>query len=202
MTASTFPPPPSERDLLSTLRRRIIIDYGKLATLAKGLHVTGLRIGATIGTFDLLHPGHARYLMMAKTQCDVLFVGVDSDRCVKLYKKNESRPIVPEDERLEMVLHTGYADYVTLIDDVDDSGAWEYGLLKVVKPHVFITSIGSYPEQQIEDIATHCKEVLEMDRQAETSTSEKVRQLLLTQRQPLADQLDALAARVRKGDFD
>jgi len=171
-----------------------------MSTLVDGLKVTHARIGATIGSFDFLHPGHARYLMVAKSHCDILIVGADSDATIKTYKKDDSRPIVLEDERLEMLLHTGYPDFVTLVNDVDKEGRWQYGLLEAVRPDVFITSIGSYPDDQLAEIRERCTEVVQLPRQAETSTSEKVRQMMMMQGQSLAKQLRILAARLEAGE--
>jgi len=192
--------PLSARDSLQALRNHIILDYGNLTTLVDGLRVTGMRIGATIGSFDVLHPGHARYLMAAKAYCDVLIVGADSDATIKIYKKDDSRPVVPEDERMEMLLHTGYPDFVTLVKDVDSAGCWRYGLLDAVRPNVFVTSKGSYPDDQLADIRERCEEVIELPRQAETSTSEKVRQMMMWQGKSLAAQLRVMADRLESGE--
>jgi cytidyltransferase-like protein len=188
------------RDGLSILRTRIITDYADLSKLVQGLKVTKQRIGATIGTFDFLHPGHARYLMIAKSHCDILFVGTDTDAVVKAYKKDDTRPIVPQDERLEMLLHTPYVDYASLIMDVDESGKWSYGFLDAIRPDIFITSIGSYTEEQLTNIRERSGEVLELERQAETSTSEKVRRMMISIRKPLSQKLRDLADTVEAGE--
>lgn len=197
----TSSPVDNARDGLTLIQSHIIADYAKLRVLADGLRVTDLRIGATIGTYDMVHIGHLRYLMAAKAQCDILFVGVDSDEVVRTYKKDSKRPVVPQDERLEMILHRGYVDYATLITDVDSDGRWQYGFLDAVRPDVFITSVGSYLPEQLQDIRQRCKDVVELPRQAQTSTSEKVRQLILLQGKGLADQLRTLADRAESGDF-
>jgi len=179
----------------------MILDYSDLRKLVDGLRVTNLRIGATIGSFDFLHPGHARYLMVAKSHCDILIVGADSDATIKTYKKDDSRPVVPEDERMEMLLHTGYPDYVTLVHDVDKDGRWEYGLLEAVHPDVFVTSVGSYPDDQLAEIRERCTEVVQLPRQAETSTSEKVRQMMMMQGKSLATQLRVLVDKLEAGQL-
>jgi D-beta-D-heptose 7-phosphate kinase/D-beta-D-heptose 1-phosphate adenosyltransferase len=189
-----------DRDGLTRLRNHMILDYDKLRILADGLRVTGLRLGATIGSFDMLHCGHSRYLMAAKSQCDILFVAADSDAALQIYKKDPNRPVVPEDERLEMLLHTGYVDYATLISDVDAEGKWQYGFLDAVRPDVFVTSIGSYTDEQLTDIRSRCSDVVELPRQAETSTSEKVRQLMMIQSRGIAAQLRAIADTYENGE--
>ena len=187
-------------EMLLRLNGRIVFGYDDLRKLADGLRVTSLVVGATIGTFDLLHTGHCRYLMAAKAHCDVLFVAADSDDVVKSYKKNPNLPVVPQDERLEMLLHTGYADYVSLITDVDEEGNWQYGFLDAVRPDIFVTSIGSYPETQLADIMKRCREVVELPRQAPTSSSEKVRQMMVVSTKSAAEQLRALAERLDRGE--
>lgn len=197
---ATFPPlSESVRQGLETLNNHFIPDYERLKVLGDGLRVTNLRIGATIGSFDLLHTGHARYLMAAKAACDILFVGVDSDAVIRASNKGEDRPIVPQVERIEMLLHTGYPDYVTLIDDMDAHLHWTYGLLEVVRPQVFVTSIGSYSAKQLEDIRALVPEVLELERQAETSTSEKVRQIVMSKDRSIIGQLEQMITDIKSG---
>ncbi len=70
----------------------------------------------TNGAFDLLHTGHLRYLTYAREQGDCLIIGLNSDASVKRYK-GESRPIVPERERAEMLLGLKVVDYVVIFDE-------------------------------------------------------------------------------------
>jgi len=70
--------------------------------LVKRLRGSGERIVFTNGVFDLLHPGHIRYLQKARALGDALIVGVNSDRSVAL-NKGAGRPITPEDERVELL---------------------------------------------------------------------------------------------------
>ncbi len=76
----------------------------------------GKRIVFTNGCFDLLHVGHIRYLEEAKTLGDILVVGVNSDRSVKELK-GPLRPLLPHDERMEILSGLGCVDYVTLFDE-------------------------------------------------------------------------------------
>lgn len=69
----------------------------------------------TNGVFDLLHPGHVRYLQAARAEGDALVVGVNSDRSVR-GNKGEDRPIVTESERAEMLAALGCVDAVTIFD--------------------------------------------------------------------------------------
>jgi len=76
----------------------------------------GRRIVFTNGVFDLLHPGHVRYLAAARALGDVLIVGVNSDRSVRA-NKGPSRPIMPERERAEVLEALAAVDAAVIFDD-------------------------------------------------------------------------------------
>jgi rfaE bifunctional protein nucleotidyltransferase chain/domain len=76
----------------------------------------GRRIVFTNGVFDLLHPGHIRYLQAARAEGDVLVVGVNSDRSVRA-NKGPSRPVMPEAERAEVLAALACVDAVAIFDD-------------------------------------------------------------------------------------
>ena len=77
----------------------------------------GKRIVFTNGCFDLLHPGHTRYLAEARKLGDVLIVAVNSDRSARALK-GPARPIQPEAERAEILAALEAVDYVTIFDDL------------------------------------------------------------------------------------
>ena len=70
----------------------------------------------TNGVFDLLHPGHVRYLQDARRQGDALIVGVNSDRSVREIKAPD-RPINPEQERAEVLAGLACVDAVVVFDE-------------------------------------------------------------------------------------
>jgi D-beta-D-heptose 7-phosphate kinase/D-beta-D-heptose 1-phosphate adenosyltransferase len=72
------------------------------------------RVVLTNGCFDLLHPGHVRYLQQARTLGDVLIVALNSDRSVRELK-GSGRPILNENERAEVIAALGCVDYYCLI---------------------------------------------------------------------------------------
>ena len=155
------------------IKNKIITDYEKLSELIKAQQTLGNRVVCTIGSWDMLHIGHLRYLNTAKQQGDVLVVGVDSDKAIKIYKKNSLRPVIPEEERMEMLSYQSFVDYVTIIDDVDEKGNWEMNILRKVNPDVFVAIEESYPLEQREKIGKLCGEIKLLERQAEnTSTSD------------------------------
>jgi len=158
---------------MKTSKNTLILDYNALKNVTDAHKTLGHKIICTIGSWDMLHVGHLRYLMRAKAQGDVLVVGADSDRGIKIYK-NELRPIIPEDERMEMLQYQDCVDYVTLVDDIDEKGRWEYGLVNIIRPHMFITTPDSYPENQINDIKQYVEEIVVIPRQAENTSSTSI----------------------------
>jgi D-glycero-beta-D-manno-heptose 1-phosphate adenylyltransferase len=71
-------------------------------TLVARLRAEGKRIVFTNGVYDLLHPGHVRYLQAARALGDALIVGVNSDRSVRA-NKGPQRPVNPERDRAEVI---------------------------------------------------------------------------------------------------
>lgn len=76
----------------------------------------GKRVVFTNGVFDLLHPGHVRYLQAARAQGDALVVAVNSDRSVTA-NKGPSRPVMPERERAEILAALACVDAVVVFDE-------------------------------------------------------------------------------------
>lgn len=151
---------------------KVITDYKKLSEIINAYKILGKKVVCTIGSWDMLHIGHLRYLHKAKSEGDILIVGADSDRAIKLYKNNPLRPVIPEDERMEMLSYQNFVDYVTLVDDVDDKGAWQMKLLKMAHPDIFVAVKESYPPNQIKEIKKYVKTMKILKRQAEkTSTT-------------------------------
>jgi len=93
-----------------------ILPLERAIELVAKLKQQGKRVVFTNGCFDLLHPGHTRYLAAAREMGDVLLVAVNSDRSVRALK-GPSRPILPEGERAEILAALKAVDYVTVFDD-------------------------------------------------------------------------------------
>jgi rfaE bifunctional protein nucleotidyltransferase chain/domain len=81
-----------------------------------GHRAAGRRIVFTNGVYDLLHPGHVRYLAAARAEGDVLIVGVNSDRSVRAIK-GPDRPINPEEERAELIAALAVVDAAVVFDE-------------------------------------------------------------------------------------
>ena len=81
------------------------------------------KIGYTTGVFDLFHIGHLNILKRAKEQCDILVVGVSTDELVMTYKGK--KPVIPYQERVEIVKAIRYVDEVVPQATMDKIAAWE-----------------------------------------------------------------------------
>ena len=92
-----------------------ILPLPKLTTMCRQWRAEGKRVVLTNGTFDVLHVGHVRYLEAARALGDLLVVGLNSDSSVRGYK-GQGRPIVPQDERAEILAALRCVDYVTIFD--------------------------------------------------------------------------------------
>jgi D-glycero-beta-D-manno-heptose 1-phosphate adenylyltransferase len=93
----------------------------------------GQRVVFTNGCFDLMHVGHTRYLQAAKDLGNLLVVGVNTDRSVRDLNKGSDRPIVPEQQRAEVLAALACVDYVVLFDEADPGR-----LIAEIQPDVLV----------------------------------------------------------------
>jgi rfaE bifunctional protein nucleotidyltransferase chain/domain len=100
----------------------------------------GKTVALANGVFDLFHVGHLRYLEGAKELGDVLVVGINTDRSTRAYK-GEERPLVPEEERAEIVCGLQCVDWVVLFDEADARG-----LISALRPDVHVKGRDYTPE--------------------------------------------------------
>lgn len=105
---------------------------GELQKIVELLKSYGKRIVFTNGCFDILHVGHVRYLEKAKTLGDILIVGINSDKSVRSIK-GPTRPILPEQDRAEIIAGLGCVDYVTIFDEETP-----YELISTITPHILV----------------------------------------------------------------
>jgi D-glycero-beta-D-manno-heptose 1-phosphate adenylyltransferase len=96
----------------------------------------------TNGCFDILHAGHTRYLREAKKLGDVLILALNSDNSVRSIK-GEKRPIMPEDERAEVVASLASVDYVTVFNELTP-----LALIEFLQPNVIVKG-GDWAEKDI-----------------------------------------------------
>ena len=102
----------------------------------------GKRVVFTNGCFDLLHRGHARYLEQARALGDLLVVGVNSDASVRKLK-GAGRPVVPDQERAEVLAALASVDLVVIFEELDPAR-----VIRAVRPAVLVKG-GDWPVGQI-----------------------------------------------------
>jgi D-beta-D-heptose 7-phosphate kinase/D-beta-D-heptose 1-phosphate adenosyltransferase len=93
----------------------------------------GKKIVFTNGVFDILHPGHVRYLRDARALGDLLIVGVNSDRSVKALNKAPDRPINTEQERVEVLSALASVDAVVIFDEETP-----HEIISAVQPDILV----------------------------------------------------------------
>ncbi|HKA19526.1 MAG TPA: D-glycero-beta-D-manno-heptose 1-phosphate adenylyltransferase [Blastocatellia bacterium] len=109
-----------------------ILDLDALIRERALLRDSGKVVVFTNGCFDLLHPGHVRYLTEARVLGDALVVAINSDRSVRILK-GEGRPILNAKERVEVLSALEAVDYVTVFDEETP-----YSLIVQLLPDVLV----------------------------------------------------------------
>jgi rfaE bifunctional protein nucleotidyltransferase chain/domain len=102
----------------------------------------GFKVVFTNGCFDLLHPGHIRTLEAARKLGDVLIVGINSDRSVRELK-GPGRPVLPEQERAEILASLESVDAVVVFDEPTPRE-----IIAALLPDVLVKG-GDWPGDQI-----------------------------------------------------
>ena len=119
-----------------------ILDRETIKAKVDSLRQSGKVVIFTNGCFDLLHVGHVRYLQQARKRGDCLVVAVNSDRSVEQIK-GSGRPIIPDNERAEVLAALSCVDWVTIFDEPDP-----LVLIKLLRPDVLIKG-ADWPEEKI-----------------------------------------------------
>lgn len=123
--------------------RRKILTLTEALERRRQLAAEGFRLVFTNGCFDLLHPGHLRYLAEARELGDFLLVGLNSDRSVRAIKggpaQGPPRPICPQEVRAEMLAGLGVVDAVVIFDQDDP-----LELVTALQPDVLVKG-GDWP---------------------------------------------------------
>lgn len=121
---------------------KLFLDRKGLAKVLRKKQKQGKKVVTTNGCFDLLHVGHIRYLQEAKKLGDILVIGVNSDESVKQIK-SDKRPLIPEEERAEMLAGMECVDYVTIFSELDP-----IPLIHELKPDVHVKG-GDYTLEEL-----------------------------------------------------
>ncbi len=114
----------------------------EVSRLVARLRAGGKTVVFTNGVFDLLHPGHVRYLQQARSFGDALIVGINSDRSVRA-TKGAGRPITPEAERAEILSALASVDAVVIFDEDTP-----HALIATLQPDVLVKG-ADWPEDEI-----------------------------------------------------
>lgn len=161
----------------SNPEKRRIVSPERAAEIVESLKKIrpDLKVVLTQGTYDILHVGHMRYLEASKKQGDILIVGLDSDEKTR-QRKGDGRPIVKEEERMEMLCHSRHVDLVI----IKKAEFPKWHIIKVIRPDILIvTERGEYKSEELAELSKLCGEVKALPPQAETSTTAKIRRLML-----------------------
>ena len=146
--------------------------------LATRLRAAGRRVVFTNGVFDLLHPGHVRYLQRARALGDALIVGLNSDRSVRA-SKGAGRPIMPERERTEILAALACVDAVVVFDEDTP-----HAIISAVQPDVLVKG-ADWAEDAIvgrDIVEARGGRVVRVPVEAGYSTSEIVKKIKNTRR--------------------
>jgi len=110
---------------------KIVTDRRSLAAILSGLKASGKIVVLTNGVFDLLHVGHTRCLEDARSRGDLLVVAINSDKSAEALK-GKGHPMLPDDERMEVLSALSFVDYVTTFDE-----ATADALLESLRPSLY-----------------------------------------------------------------
>jgi rfaE bifunctional protein nucleotidyltransferase chain/domain len=119
-----------------------VLSWPEAEAFVRSERSRGRRIVFTNGVFDLLHPGHVRYLQQARGLGDVLIVGVNADASVRR-NKGAARPITPQHERAEILSALECVDAVVIFDQ--DTPA---EIVRLVQPDILVKG-ADWPADQI-----------------------------------------------------
>lgn len=138
------------------------------------LREDGKSIVFTNGCFDILHVGHVRYLSAARSEGDILVVGLNSDKSVRSIK-NKNRPIVNQDQRGEVLASLECVDYITIFDNPDP-----LELIRTLKPDILVKG-ADWKEEEIigaDVVKAHGGKVVRIPFVSEISTSRLLKRIV------------------------
>lgn len=141
--------------------------------LAHSVQSNGGAVVFTNGVFDLLHPGHVRYLQDARRLGDLLIVGVNSDRSVRAIKE-PGRPLNSQDERAEVLLSLECVDAVVVFDEDDP-----HSLIEAIQPDILVKGADWGPTEIIgrDVVEARGGRVVRIDLAPGYSTTELIRRV-------------------------
>jgi len=134
----------SQNELISLFEKgnKKIKDISELKEIVKELKLNGRKVVWTNGCFDILHAGHTKYLQEARRLGDALILGLNTDASIRRIK-GKNRPIIPENERAEMLSAIECVDYVIFFDEDTP-----LNVIKSIMPNIIVKG-GDY---KVEDV--------------------------------------------------
>ncbi len=149
-------------------------DHKELANIVSHLRGLGHKIVLTQGVWDMVHPGHTRYLAKAKAQGTFLIVAIDCDALVR-FRKGPGKPFDPEKERMDIIRALRCVDMVILRKMTKN----KMDTLQAVRPDVFVISETTGPEVQDEILKfkKYARKVVNFKPQSSNSTTAKMRKM-------------------------
>jgi len=151
-----------------------IVTLEDLANRLGKVRKSGRKIVFTNGCFDIMHVGHVRYLAEARSQADMLIVGLNSDASVHLIK-GDKRPIVPQGARAEILASLASVDYVVFFEEPDP-----LRLIQAIKPDVLVKGEDWAPDAIIgaEDVKSRGGKVVRISFVEEASSTDIIQTIL------------------------
>jgi D-beta-D-heptose 7-phosphate kinase/D-beta-D-heptose 1-phosphate adenosyltransferase len=151
-----------------------IVTLEDLVARLVGVRKSGQKIVFTNGCFDIVHVGHVRYLAEARSQGDMLIVGLNSDGSTRTIK-GDKRPIVRQDHRAEVLASLACVDYVVLFEEPDP-----LRLIQTLKPDVLVKGEDWAADAIIgaEDVKSRGGKIVRISFVEETSTTAIIQTIL------------------------
>jgi len=149
------------------------VTIDEAATLAAGVRARGGKVVFTNGVFDLLHPGHIRYLQDARQLGDALIIGLNSDRSVGANKGPE-RPVTPEAERAEILSALECVDGIAIFDDETPAE-----IIRRIQPDVLVKGADWGPDNIVgrDTVEARGGQVVRMELSPGYSTTELIEKI-------------------------
>lgn len=151
-----------------------ILTLEALQSVLLTVRKSGKKIIFTNGCFDILHVGHVRYLIAAKSAGHILVVGLNSDESVKIIK-GPKRPIVNQRQRAEVLASLRCVDYVTIFDEPDP-----LRLIAALRPDVLVKGADWEADEIVgaDVVKAHGGKVIRIEMAPDASTSTIIQRIV------------------------
>lgn len=134
-------------------------------------------IGLTSGCFDIIHTGHFKTLKIAKQNCSHLFICLSSDEQIK-YLKGDKRPINSINDRLHMLIHMDFIDYIILYNEVNDNNESVLdNIMNIIKPETWFKGT-DYNKEDILQKHPSLKNIILIELEENKSTTNIIKKII------------------------